>query len=216
MSSNWVFNSIFGELPVATPTVPPCPIIDDPQPLSTTQRSPETDRLIRQLETESAIEAICGSEVSAMVKNSAWQPASPRAQSAPSTLTYESIFPDLPAPVSDPRLPQCDCGCQMCRTGGCKNCLANPRCELSALAGPLSDILPVDEKTGAELHQAALSRQQERLGKSRLAKHKHALAPLVAKFKSDLRPYSARVPDKLFERVLDSAASYVGDSVSAR
>jgi hypothetical protein len=102
----------------------------------------------------------------------------------------------------------------MCRSGGCKNCLANPRCEFSGIS-VLDDLIPVDSKEQEKLVQAASAAQKTRIAKNRILKHRSGLAPLVAKFKSDLRPYSARVPDKLFERVLDSAADYVAANVAA-
>jgi hypothetical protein len=34
MEKSWVFDSIFGEPPVGSPSVPKLPIVDDPPPLS--------------------------------------------------------------------------------------------------------------------------------------------------------------------------------------
>jgi hypothetical protein len=215
MKDNWLYRSIMGadETTPARP-IPKVPIIDDPQPLSVTKPTAATEALIDQLKRDAAIEAICGSEVLALLKkNPALQPADPRAQPAQSTLTYDASFPDLPKPVGDPRKPVCDCGCRYCRTQDHRNCDANPRCEFAHL-GVLDDILPASEEIKREFQQAAMSHQQERLGKSRLAKHKGALAPAVSEFRTRLVPYSARVPDKLWENLANAMAADVATGLA--
>lgn len=148
--SNWLLESILGESPVASSTVAPCPIVDDPQPLIVSKRSAETNRLIDGLKRDAAIKAICGQEVAALVKE------------------YSAVSPDTPATVSLPEPTKinpdsnCQCPCAMCRSGsGCYNCSANPKCDFHSLT-ILDGILPVDEKTASEFRQAAASRQRER------------------------------------------------------
>ena len=210
MGKNWLFNSIFGsDEPTPTRPIPQIPIVDDAPPLSVTKRSPETDRLIYKFQTESAIRAIFGDTLS-LAKNPA------DSSGEPSTTTYNSpTHFSLPEPVADPRRRQCNCPCTFCQSGsGCCNCDATPRCEFSAL-DVLSEILPVDPEEETKLRAAAMSRQQARIATSRIAKHRHGLAPFIAKFKSDLRPYSTRVSASLWDRLLDSAAAYCADAVAA-
>jgi len=213
MDKSWLFRTIMGDDPVEIPEIPKLPVIDEP--LSATKRTGAGDSLIRQLELDATIKAIFDDEMVAMVKSLAASPvASPSVQPSRSMLTCASSFPHLPDSTPDPRLPQCPCECANCLRQDCKNCLSDEQCEM-AQHHLLNQILPVDDEEEAKLRAAVHQRQRAELAKKPLLKFRRDLTPIVNEFRDRLRPYSARVHDELFSRVMESMASYVADVVAA-
>jgi hypothetical protein len=203
MDKSWLFRTIMGDDPVEIPEIPKLPVIDEP--LSATKRTGAGDSLIRQLELDATIKAIFDDEMLAMVKYIAAHPV------ASASL---QPFPNLPDSTPNPRLPQCPCECANCLRQDCKNCLSDEQCEM-AQHHLLNQILPVDDEEEAKLRAAVHQRQRAELAKKPLLKFRRDLTPIVNEFRDRLRPYSARVHDELFSRVMESMASYVADVVAA-
>jgi hypothetical protein len=201
MGKNWIYDSIMGsDEPTPARPIPAVPIVDDRRVLAVSKQSAATDRLIRQLETESALKAVYP-EVWDMMKNPSPSPVEP------STTTYNSpTHFALPQPTPDMRRPVCSCSCQHCRTQMHQNCDADKPCPQSGV-GLLVDILDVSEEVKEEFRNAVRDRQR----KARVTKHHPHLAALVNKFKSSTRAYG--VNDALFARVVDRMTAYMADYV---
>jgi len=208
MEQSLLYRSIMGDdEPTPARPIPIVPIIDDRRVLAVTKRSATTDRLIERLTAERAITSIFDDEMLSMMKDSTPQPQ----------ITLNT-YPQLPAPVpehvSDPRSVQCACDCFFCRSGsGHYNCQADEKCALYHL-DVLSHLMPCDPVEETKVRRAALEARAKKIAQDRIAKHRSNLAPFVAKFKNDLRPYSTRVNPVLWENLLTAMASDVAKGLA--
>lgn len=229
MGKNWIYDSIMGDEPMQARPLPAIPIIDTREILDAPKRTEGLKRLLHRTERDAAIKAIYGQEMLDLIKNPVHPVTMPPAVNALrppiSTNTFDpprrtEARPDLLEAETGkdvrPRVhPPCDCDCGMCETGGCWNCLGNPRCQY-ARADLLDRMTPKPdadeqedaEEIEAEFLQAARSKETTQ---DSFARHRTGLEPTFEKFRDGL-PYAYR-PSVIaaMNKVQDAAARYCAE-----
>ena len=229
---NFDYTAIFGyDEPTPARPVPTIPIIDAPNPLTAQPRSKALTRLLQRTERDAAIKAIYGQEMLDLIKNPVHPVTLPPAVNALrppiSTNTFDpprrtQAHSDLPEAETGkdvrPRVhPPCDCDCGMCETGGCWNCLGNPRCQY-ARADLLDRMKPkpdADEEEDAEEIEAEFLRaaRSKETAQDRFTRHRTALKTMADEFAKRVQ-CSGALFNLALDRTLDSMARFVVDAVA--
>jgi len=199
--NEWLLDSIIGSAdPKPAPDAPPLAIVDTREIIwSSGKRTSGLTRALRVAETAAAIEKIFGCSLEDLAKappvmpppsDSLEPPSVTFRQEPPPTPRRENLVAANPDPVARPR---CECDCGMCETGGCWNCLGNPRCQFARqdlLDRQINkpDAEPVEDADEIEADFLATPQKAVReTGQMRFDRHHANLKPLTEKFLKALR-----------------------------